>query len=283
MSDDAQKLRLRPRVGASNPVLALDSIESSPPHRGANDSSRSMQSDAAGTPLRLQPDLAASDGAVLARQVIVPVTARPRHSPAVLNLPPMAAPLPPVTHGAQRAGLVLGISVVIILVGAGFLAYRLFVSSSQGTGSLNVLTMLTPAARPSGPTLNRSASEVAGLPRYPDNPAPPSTATDKPKLASDSLARTVTEGAPNAFRTWVENVKISGVRVSSNPRILIGKFSFNQGDVVDKKLGIVFVGYDRERYLVRFQDSSGAVLERLDRVLVPINAPPTATPRQPKL
>jgi hypothetical protein len=108
----------------------------------------------------------------------------------------------------------------------------------------------------------------------------PPAAPVEPAAASDSPAQAPNENAGSAFRTWVNNVRISGVRVSANPRILIGKVSFNQGDVVDEKLGIIFVGYDKERYVVRFQDSSGAILERQDRVLVPINAPPMSGSRQ---
>ncbi len=146
---------------------------------------------------------------------------------------------------------------------------------------MNVLAALTPAANPPGPPLNATSGEPSGLPHNSGIPASRSTAPVESKSESDSPARVSTGDAAASFRAWVEHVKISGVRVSANPRILIGKVSFNQGDVVDEKLGIIFVGYDKERYLVRFQDSSGAILERQDRVLVPINAPPTAAPRQP--
>jgi hypothetical protein len=280
MSDDAQKLRLRSRVDANDSALSANSIESKPDHGGVEASRYpdGMQGDAAGTPPRSQSDLAADDRAGLARQIGIPVAGRPQNSPT--DLPPIATPLPPATQGAQRAVLVLGIAVIIIFVAACFLAYRLFVSS-EGTAFRNDLAVLPPAVSLSDPTPKASSGKPAGLPQYSEIPAPAPTAPDQPELASDSLTRASTEDAPSAFRKWVENVRISGVRVSSNPRILIGKVSFNQGDVVDEKLGIIFVGYDRERYVVRFQDSSGAILERQDRVLVPINAPPTTTPRQP--
>jgi hypothetical protein len=47
--------------------------------------------------------------------------------------------------------------------------------------------------------------------------------------------------------------------------VLIAGAPYKPGDVVHAPLGIVFSGYDADRRLVRFQDASGARLERPDR------------------
>ena len=67
------------------------------------------------------------------------------------------------------------------------------------------------------------------------------------------------------FRAAVAALKITGVRAGSNPRVLIAGASYKPGDVVHAPLGIVFSGYDADRRLVRFQDASGARIDRPDR------------------
>ena len=281
MSDDPQKLRLRPRLGAGDQAASAIPIQANLDHGGAESLSRSdaTPSDVAGAPLKLRRDLATDDA--LAGLPQRRGASAPQRTTAAPAPPLLAAPIPPSVQGAQRAVLMLGIAVIVILMAAGFLAYRLFVGASKEAAPANIVEALTPAANPPSPPLKVTSGESSGLPGNSGIPAPSSTVLIEPESASDKPARPPTENVPSAFRAWVENVKISGVRVSANPRILIGKVSFNQGDVVDEKLGIIFVGYDKERYLVRFQDPSGAILERQDRVLVPINAPPTSASRQP--
>jgi hypothetical protein len=65
-----------------------------------------------------------------------------------------------------------------------------------------------------------------------------------------------------AFRGWVENLKIRGVRGGANPRVFIGASSYQKGDLVNPQMGITFEGYtDATRVLV-FKDKSGATVER---------------------
>jgi len=270
MSDEAQKLRLRPRSPDSDPVTPA-SLE---PNLGAEASSLSDQTPGAGAG-------SPHDVADLAPRIESPAGSAPPRLIPGSNPTPIGAPPTPSIQGAQRAVLVLGIAVIVIFLAAGFLAYRLFVGSSEPAEPGNILAAPATIEDSRRPPLNTTLGEPSGLPRSSGVPAIPPTAPVALDSASDSPADGSTENVASAFRTWVDNVKISGVRVSSNPRILIGKVSFNQGDVVDEKLGIIFVGYDKERYVVRFQDSSGAILERHDRVLVPINAPPMSAPRQP--
>ncbi|HEY8993169.1 MAG TPA: hypothetical protein VIM71_00670, partial [Lacunisphaera sp.] len=65
-----------------------------------------------------------------------------------------------------------------------------------------------------------------------------------------------------AFRGWVENLKISGVRGGANPRIFVGGTSYQPGDLVNPQLGITFVGYNDGTRMLTFRDKSGASVER---------------------
>jgi cytoskeletal protein RodZ len=117
-------------------------------------------------------------------------------------------------------------------------------------------TPVTKAVTPAAPAVvaTTAAAKTSGAP----SPATTAPATPAPAAVSPAA------GA-NAFNTWVANVKISGVRGGSAPRILIGRASFNLGEVVNEELGITFEGYDADRHLVRFRDRTGATAERRDR------------------
>lgn len=274
MSDDVQKLRLKPRATAGAPVSSALRTEPGPAGGAVEHSNRpSVTEPERVAPPPLQPNLEAGSESAN----VSPKTPGDFRG---ANPPPIATPPPPAVRRAQRAVLVLGSLIILLFVGAGLLAYRLIVRPPVADYSESVLgAFKNPAPSlfssqepaPAEPTI--IASERATAP--PVGPVPASELAPSPSLHLPG------EDAGAAFRSWVDNVKISGVRVGSNPRILVGKVSFNRGDVVDEKLGIVFVGYDQDRRMVRFQDSSGAILERSDRVIVPANAPPSAASRQP--
>jgi hypothetical protein len=84
-------------------------------------------------------------------------------------------------------------------------------------------------------------------------PAPP-PAPVKPAPPQPSLA----------FKAWVINLKIRGVRGGEAQRVFIDRTSYVPGDVVNPQLGIVFAGYDESRRLLTFQDKTGATVERRD-------------------
>jgi hypothetical protein len=65
-----------------------------------------------------------------------------------------------------------------------------------------------------------------------------------------------------AFRGWVENLKISGVRGGTNPRVFVGKSSYLRGDLVNPQLGIIFEEYNPETRVITFKDKTGARVER---------------------
>lgn len=65
-----------------------------------------------------------------------------------------------------------------------------------------------------------------------------------------------------AFKSWVQGVRISSVRAGSSPRVSIEQTAYGAGDLVNPQLGIRFVGYDADTRMLRFQDRTGAVVER---------------------
>ena len=65
-----------------------------------------------------------------------------------------------------------------------------------------------------------------------------------------------------AFRAWVENLRISGLRGGASPRIFVGGTAYQQGDLINPQLGITFEGYDDDTRLITFRDKTGAKVER---------------------
>ncbi len=65
-----------------------------------------------------------------------------------------------------------------------------------------------------------------------------------------------------AFKAWVINLKIRGVRGGEAQRVFIEKISYVPGDMVNQQLGITFVGYDEETRMLTFVDKTGATFER---------------------
>ena len=65
-----------------------------------------------------------------------------------------------------------------------------------------------------------------------------------------------------AFRGWVENLKISGVRGGANPRVFVGKSSYQLGDLVQPQMGVTFEGYNETTRMLTFKDKTGAKVER---------------------
>jgi hypothetical protein len=65
-----------------------------------------------------------------------------------------------------------------------------------------------------------------------------------------------------AFRGWVENLKITGVRGGANPKIFVGGTAYQRGDLINPQLGVTFEDYIDETRTLVFKDKTGAKLER---------------------
>jgi hypothetical protein len=107
------------------------------------------------------------------------------------------------------------------------------------------------------------AKEILEEPK-PAEPAVPTPAPAEPRPAEESKPVEPPPPPPPsvAFRGWVENLKIGGVRGGANPRIFIGGSSYQPGDLVNPQMGIIFVGYNDATRILTFRDKSGAKVER---------------------
>lgn len=102
----------------------------------------------------------------------------------------------------------------------------------------------TPAAQQPAPASTQAVpsveTPVATTPPLPPPPPPPSA----------------------AFKSWVINLKIRGVRGGDAQRVFIDRTSYAPGDLVNPQLGIMFAGYNEETRMIIFQDKTGATFER---------------------
>ena len=94
-----------------------------------------------------------------------------------------------------------------------------------------------------------TTAEPAPTPADAQEPAAPPAAAVKP-LPSP------------AFKAWVINLKIQGMRGGDVPRVFIEHTSYVPGDTVNLQLGIIFTGYDVSTHVLTFQDKTGATFER---------------------
>lgn len=69
-------------------------------------------------------------------------------------------------------------------------------------------------------------------------------------------------GPSPRFRAFVDQLKIGGFRVGPPARLFLGGITYNEGDVIDQDLGIIFAGVDPKTGEVMFKDGSGAALRR---------------------
>jgi hypothetical protein len=104
-------------------------------------------------------------------------------------------------------------------------------------------------------------TKAAPVPTASDaRPAPNVAVT---QLAPGVSATTATEAEPEAspaFRTFVANLHVSGVRSGVEPRAFINNRLVRKGEVVDSGLGITFEGVQEPELI--FKDRSGATVKR---------------------
>ena len=225
-------------------------------------------------PLFVDPEQAVPSPVVVARSV----TARPFPPPAA-NFPPPpsdgARPAPPWAHSGGRSaapkkktGLIIGgaVGCLFVLVG-GFLAFRKFTAvppsppvaerakapavvaalvdqaKQQAAAPINEILPAAPVAevKPEQMKIVEAAVAPAPVPVVVEPPPPPASA---------------------AFKAWVDNLRVGGVRPGANPRVMIGSSSYQVGEMVNPQLGIVFDGYSSETRKLTFKDKTGAKVER---------------------
>ena len=138
-------------------------------------------------------------------------------------------------------------------------------AKQQAEAPVNEVMGADPAAKPAEakPTETKPA-EAKPAETKPAEPAATVAATPQPKPVEEvKPAAPPKPPAPSvAFRGWVENLKISGVRGGANPRVFVGKSSYLKGDLVNPQLGITFEDYNDQTRVLIFRDKTGAKVER---------------------
>jgi hypothetical protein len=118
--------------------------------------------------------------------------------------------------------------------------------------------------------LTAPVNEVLATPSAPTAPAPtpgaaepaaetPPAAPPEPAVAPAELPRP--EPSPT-FKAYVVNLKINGVFQGENARAMLNGKMYRLGEIVDEKLGIVFLRLEPENKRIVFEDAKGAIMSR---------------------
>lgn len=171
------------------------------------------------------------------------------------------------------------IAVVVLVLGGvafgGYLVYNMFFAAPElnpYAAPLQAISEPPPAEEPAsvaGQLIEQAqeavaaheegveaADEAAEVPAETPAATSPTVTLD----LSDAPATPSVIEPSAAFRDWVNNVVISGVAETSNPRAFINGVLVKRGDTVDHGLGIVFDDVDPDENLVLFKDPTGAVV-----------------------
>jgi pyruvate/2-oxoglutarate dehydrogenase complex dihydrolipoamide acyltransferase (E2) component len=129
------------------------------------------------------------------------------------------------------------------------------VGGDQGRDAVNAIMDGDAAAAPAG----------KAAPKAPAAPAPAQVATSTsiaPGISATNADVGAGAEASPAFRSFVANVKVSGVFQGSPPRIMLNGRLVRGGEVVDGGLNITFDSIDAEKKMLLFKDKSGATVTR---------------------
>lgn len=117
------------------------------------------------------------------------------------------------------------------------------------------------ATEPKATAGESSANATAGVPA-----ALPGKTPGAQNPASSSVPAWVNPPPPPVptalFRTFVDRLKISGVRTGPPARLFVDGVAYHPGDIMDRALGLVFVGVDTTTNEIIFKDATGAVVRR---------------------
>lgn len=211
--------------------------------------------------------------------------------PGLANAPEAAPAEASGPEGLVKKVLLFGGIALVLLVGAGFAYFKFFYrSDAQPAPTPPPAAAKTPAApSPAMEKIKKMVEKAEAEQFAPLNeaiaadptstPAPakqPDVATPKAESAPAAVTPApVVEATPppvpvkppppppsQAFKAWVINLKIRGVRGGDSQRVFIDRTSYAPGEVVNLQLGIMFAGYDEETRMLTFQDKTGATFER---------------------
>ena len=121
-----------------------------------------------------------------------------------------------------------------------------------------VAAVETNRTAPAGEVIRSAAAPAPAAAQVtpPSSPAAPSV------LPPPAPAPAVISGPNPQLRTFVEKLKIGGVRVGPPARLFLGGVTYKPGDVIYQPFGIVFVGVDPKTEELLFKDDTGTVIRR---------------------
>ena len=171
----------------------------------------------------------------------------------VVELPPLlssfAKKKPPRVE-VDPVAIVISLVGLLVFSGVVYLTYRKYVVGSA-------LPPQTPVMAPeSAPAINPNVTPG------------PSASTRVPPALAPADARSALRPAPTAtarsarYHFFIDKLKVGGIRFGPPPRLFIEGLTYKPGDVVDQRLGIIFVGLDVTRREIVFKDGTGTVIRR---------------------
>jgi hypothetical protein len=179
-------------------------------------------------------------------------------SPLTVSAPAPIAELPPLLSSVARkkpprfevdpVALVISIVGLLVFSGVVYLTYRKHVVGSGWT-------LWGPETAPESATaISPNVSPVPSA----STRVPPALAPADPR----SALRPAFTGRSSRFNIFVDQLKVGGIRVGPPPRLFIEGLTYKPGDVVDQRLGIIFVGLDVTNKEIVFKDDTGTMVRR---------------------
>ena len=165
----------------------------------------------------------------------------------------------PVAKGGKNKKFIMlgaGSLAALVLLAAAFWGYRKMTAEPP-----------PPPPRPKPVIKPKPVETVVEKPKVEaPAPKPVEVVAEKPVDTTPAVVVPVAPPPPPpptaAFKQWVENAKIMGVRAGATTRVFIGGTAYAIGDLVNPQLGILFEGYNAETRMLLFKDKSGATVER---------------------
>jgi hypothetical protein len=159
--------------------------------------------------------------------------------------------------GGDHLGAIARVVGVLLVLAVVYLGYRRVSSHRAGPAAL--------ADIPSPPVPARTApTPETALGRAVQKTRETVAASEnRTKAANEVLGTASAPAGPSPrFRTLIDRLKIAGVRVGPPARLFIGGVTYQEGDMIDDTLGVVFVGVDAKTNELLFKDNTGAVVRR---------------------
>ena len=107
-----------------------------------------------------------------------------------------------------------------------------------------------------------SANATTGAPNVPQTETPGALPLVSPSAPAVVHPLLTPPEPTQQFRTFVDHLKINGVRTGPPARLFVEGATCRPGDVLDRDLGVVFDGVDATTSEILFKDATGAVVRR---------------------